>query len=111
MFGPWDRFADLEPFLGDQPHPPGAGYYPEDMTREEFEAWLEAHPEDAEAFTSLHHDHSPLRADGEGLVAVPYSTAFCGELEQRQGGPDRQRRRSPTTPACSVFSSCGRRPF
>ena len=35
-FGPWDRLAELEPFIGDMPHPEGAGFYPVDMTREEF---------------------------------------------------------------------------
>jgi hypothetical protein len=79
MYGPWDRLADLEPFIGDAPHPPGAGYYPEDMTETEFGAWLEAHPDDREAFTSL---HTIIERDGENLVAVPYSVAFAAELEQ-----------------------------
>jgi hypothetical protein len=48
MVGPWDRIDGYAPFLGRQPHPPGAGFYPQDLTAEEFEAWLEAHPEDRE---------------------------------------------------------------
>ena len=32
MYGPWDRLLAYEPWLGDQEHPEGAGYYPEDMT-------------------------------------------------------------------------------
>ncbi len=78
MYGPWDRVADSEAFLGDQPHPAGAGYYPEDMTRAEFEAWIEAHPEDAEAMTSL---HTVVRRDGDALIAVPYSAAYSDLLE------------------------------
>ncbi|HEX2163409.1 MAG TPA: peptidase [Thermoanaerobaculia bacterium] len=78
-FGPWDRLAEMEPFLGSWEHPEGAGYYPEDLTREDFEAWLEAHPEDREAFTS---PTTLIRRDGDGgLVAVPYSTAFREHLE------------------------------
>jgi hypothetical protein len=73
MYGPWDRLLHNEPFLGEQPHPDGAGYYPEDMTAEEFEAWLEAHPSDREAFTSL---FTIIRREGEGLIAVPYSAAY-----------------------------------
>jgi len=73
MYGPWDRLVHNEPFLGMQPHPDGAGYYPEDMTAGEFEAWLEAHPLDREAFTSL---FTIIRREGEGLVAVPYSAAY-----------------------------------
>ena len=78
MYGPWDRLAHFEPFLGDRPHPEGAGFYPEDMTRTEFEAWIEAHPEDREAFTSL---FSIIRRVDEGLVAVPYSEAYSQYIE------------------------------
>jgi hypothetical protein len=39
-YGPWDRLAADQPFLESYgPRPPGARFYPEDMTREEFEAW------------------------------------------------------------------------
>jgi hypothetical protein len=78
MYGPWDRLAHYEAFLGDRPHPAGAGYYPEDMTTAEFEAWIEAHPEDVEAMTSL---HTVVRREGDGLVAVPYSRAYADLLE------------------------------
>jgi hypothetical protein len=78
MYGPWDRLQHFEPFLGDNARPSGAGYYPEDLTKEEFDRWLEAHPEDREAFTSL---FTIIRRDGEDLVAVPYSEAFSGHLE------------------------------
>ena len=78
MYGPWDRLTHHEPFLGDRPHPEGAGFYPEDLTVEEFEAWLETHPEDRETFTSL---HTVIRRDGDSLVAVPYSVAYRSQLE------------------------------
>jgi hypothetical protein len=78
MYGPWDRLVHYEPYLGDKPHPDGAGYYPEDMTAAEFEAWLEAHPSDREAFTSL---FTIVRREGDDLVAVPYSTAYSKQLE------------------------------
>jgi len=79
MVGPWDRLDHHRPFLGDRPHPPGAGYYPEDLTEAEFNAWLEAHPEDREAFTSL---HTLIRRDDDALVAIPYSEAFAEPLER-----------------------------
>jgi len=79
MVGPWDRLDHHTPFLGDVPHPPGAGYYPEDMTAEEFNAWLEAYPEDREAFTSL---HTIIRRDGDKLVSIPYSEAYTASLER-----------------------------
>jgi hypothetical protein len=78
-FGPWDRLDDMEPFLGSTPHPEGAGYYPPDMTREEFEAWLVAHPGDRDAFTSP--TTLIRRGTDGGLVAVPYSQAYRELLE------------------------------
>lgn len=78
-FGPWDRLAERAPFLGTRPHPPGAGYYPEDMTKEEFEAWIEKHPADRERFTST---VTVIRRNGkEDLVAVPYSQEYKELLE------------------------------
>jgi hypothetical protein len=77
-FGPWDRLAASEPFIGDRPHPPGAGYYPVDLSPAELEAWLEAHPEDREAFTGL---HTVIRRREGGLVAVPYSEEYREWLE------------------------------
>lgn len=73
-FGPWDRLAEREPFIGDQPHPPGAGYYPEDMDAAEMERWLEQNPQDRESFESLFT--LIRRGPDGGLVAVPYSEAY-----------------------------------
>ncbi len=92
MYGPWDRLEGFQPFLGDRERPKGAGFYPEDMTREEFESWLGAHPGDRAAFTSL---TTVIRRKGEALVAVPYSEAYrdllekaASELEAAAGATD-----------------------
>ena len=77
-FGPWDRLDEMEAFLGDMEHPEGAGYYPVDMTKEEFESWIAEHPEDADAFRSL---TTVIRRGEEGLVAIPYSTEYAEWLE------------------------------
>jgi hypothetical protein len=77
MYGPWDRLDGFAPFIGNREHPEGAGFYPEDMTRDEFERWLADHPEDEAAFRSL---HTVIRRDGDGLVAIPYSAAFADQL-------------------------------
>jgi hypothetical protein len=74
-FGPWDRLAERQPFIGDKPHPPGAGHYPEDMTKEEFEGWLAKHPGDREAFTSTVTEIR--RGKGGGLAAEPYSREYA----------------------------------
>jgi hypothetical protein len=72
-FGPWDRIDEMEPWLGTTPHPPGAGYYPVDISKEEFETWVAAHPADKAAFEGLYH---VIRRGEGGLVAVPYSREY-----------------------------------
>lgn len=79
MFGPWDRLEEMEPFLGDTPHPEGAGYYPPDMTKEELETWIAEHPDDEAAFKST--TTVIRRGDDGGLVAVPYSQEYGTFLE------------------------------
>jgi hypothetical protein len=78
-FGPWDRLAERQPFVGDKVRPAGAGYYPEDLTKQAFEEWLAKHPGDKEKLTST---VTVVRrgADG-GLVAVPYSQAYAEWLK------------------------------
>lgn len=77
-FGPWDTLDENHPFFGDKELAPGAGFYPTDMTKEEFEAWIAAHPEDEEAFKSL---YTVIRRDGDRLVAIPYSQYYREWLE------------------------------
>ncbi len=73
MFGPWDRIDGHRPFIGEEQKPLGAGFYPPDLTKDEFESWLAEHPEDKEAFTSY---YTSIRRENGRLVAVPYSSAY-----------------------------------
>ncbi len=78
-FGPYDRLESNRPFLdGVGNKPPGANYYPADMTQEEFTQWIADHPEDEAAFTS---NFTIIRRDGDKLVAIPYSEAYAKYLE------------------------------
>ena len=77
-YGIYDRLSDNEPFIGDQPRPAGAGYYPVDITKEEFEKWLADHPDDAKTFKS---QFTVIRRQGDKLVAQPYSQAYARELQ------------------------------
>jgi len=74
-YGPWDRLNNHHPFVeGVGPRPPGANFYPADMTREEFEA------ADLPGKTG---QYSLIRRDAEGgLIVVPYSEAFREPLER-----------------------------
>ena len=73
-FGPWDELAELHPFWGTEEMPLGAGFYPADLTRAEFDAYLAAHPDEAAALTS---DYTVVRRQGDRLIAVPYSQAYA----------------------------------
>jgi hypothetical protein len=79
-YGPWDRLAGNEPFLESAgPKPPGANFYPADMTKEEFEAAAAESPARAEALKSL---YTLVRRDSAGkLVSVPYHEAFSEQLQ------------------------------
>jgi len=79
MAGKWDRLDEQKPFVAPfDPKPEGAGYYPTDMTKDEFEAWIAANPADENAFRGL---FTVIRRDGDGLVAIPYSQAYKEHLE------------------------------
>lgn len=77
-FGPFDRQDENRPFIGTARKPAGAGLYPPDLTREEFEAYLKQHPELRESFES---PYTVIRRDHAGLVAVPYNVAYKENLE------------------------------
>jgi len=77
-FGPWDAMAELHPVWGDKPMPEGAGFYPADLTREEFDTYLAAHPDEREALMS---PYTVVKREGEGFVAVPYSVEYAQWLE------------------------------
>jgi hypothetical protein len=74
-YGPWDRLAGNAPFVaGVGPKPPGANFYPHDMSKEEFE---KAGLEDAQGLYSL------IRRDDAGrLYSVPYHVEYRAELER-----------------------------
>jgi hypothetical protein len=81
-FGPFDRQDENRPFIGTAKKPAGAGFYPADLTKEEFEAYLKQHPELRESFES---PHTVIRRDKGGLTAVPYNVAYKDDLEPVAG--------------------------
>ncbi len=76
-FGPFDRLDNNKPFIGEKEKPLGANYYPEDITKEEFENWIKNHPEDEKAFRS---EFTVIRRNDNGLVAIPYSEFYKDKL-------------------------------
>jgi hypothetical protein len=77
-FGPWDTLAENHPFYGGEKMPAGAGFYPKDLTKEAFEAYLAANPAQKEELTSA---HTVVKRQGNRLVAVPYSQQYRQWLE------------------------------
>ncbi|NNC99439.1 MAG: Zn-dependent hydrolase [Gammaproteobacteria bacterium] len=72
-YGPWDRLAADEPFIeAFGPRPPGARFYPEDMSKQEFESWQQAGKDGQ--YTMVRRS-----ADGK-LTLVPYSEAFKSQI-------------------------------
>jgi hypothetical protein len=78
MAGPWDRLNDDAPFWGTQPKPPGGGYYPEDLTKADLDAYIAAHPAEKDALLS---PYTVVRREGGKLVAIPYSKFYAQPLE------------------------------
>lgn len=73
MRGPWDRQDHFAPFAVDRPRPPGAGFYPEDLTKSAFQEYVHAHPQQKAALEGL---FTLVRRKDDTLVSVPYSEAF-----------------------------------
>jgi len=78
MRGPWDRQDHFRPFAVDFPRPPGGGFYPADLQKSELEAYLKAHPEQAEGLQGL---YTIVVRNGDRLEAIPYSQAYRPWLE------------------------------
>jgi hypothetical protein len=78
MRGPWDRQDHFKPFAVDRPHPPGAGFYPEDLTADAFKAYVVAHPDWKDGLESL---TTVVVRDSEQLKAVPSSKVYAEWLK------------------------------
>jgi hypothetical protein len=80
--GPWSRLDSNEPFIEGVPRekPPHANFYPDNITKDEFNAWLNGlPPTDKEEATGYFYT---IRRDASGkLMTVPYSEEYRQFLE------------------------------
>src|SRR5437660_364440 len=80
--GPWSRLDNNEPFIEGvrREKPPQANFYPDDITKEEFNSWLSGLPgSEKEKATGYFHT---IRRDTSGkLITVPYSQEYREFLE------------------------------
>ena len=79
--GPWSELDGNTAFIPGVPEHklPGANFYPESMTKEQFESWVKTLPDEqqkqATGFFTI------IRADGKnGFKIVPYSEAYKEDL-------------------------------
>ncbi len=78
-YGPWDRLDNNTPFVqGVGPKPKGAGFYPPNLSKEEFEAAAAKSPALAK---ELRSQYTMVQRDSAGgLIAVPYHQAFAAQV-------------------------------
>src|SRR5213078_2756221 len=79
--GPWSQLDDNEPFVAGVPRrPPQANFYPDDMTKDEFNSWLNTlSADEKEKATGYFY---AIRRDTNGkLKTVPYSEEYREFLE------------------------------
>src|SRR5580765_4666204 len=80
--GPWSRLDENEPFIEGVPRqkPPQANFYPDDITKDEFNSWLAGLP-DSEKEKATGYFYA-IRRDANGkLMTVPYSQEYREFLE------------------------------
>jgi hypothetical protein len=80
-YGPWDRLDNNHPLVSAfGPRPPGANFYPANITKAELEAEVAKGGKRADSLKSL---YTMVRRDGSGaLTAIPYSRFFAAQHER-----------------------------
>ncbi len=74
----FDLLDQDRPFVGTDPAPPGRGFYPANLTRDQVEQYVKQHPEQKAA---IYDQFTIVRWNEGKLEAVPYHIAFRAFLE------------------------------
>ena len=74
----FDLLDENKPFVGVSPMPPGRGFYPQGLTREQIEQFVKEHPEKKQQIYSA---TTVVRWHGEELEGLPYHIAYRSFLE------------------------------
>jgi hypothetical protein len=69
----FDLLRDNQPFVGQQPMPPGRGFYPPGLTRQQIEQYVQQHPESK---AEIYSPYTVVVWRGKELVGVPYHVAY-----------------------------------
>jgi hypothetical protein len=74
----FDLINDNKPFVGTAPQPPGHGFFPADLTREELDRYVAAHPDQKAA---IYDPFTIVRRKGVALETIPYHEAYKQWIE------------------------------
>jgi len=74
----FDQIDQNRPFAGIAPMPPGRGFYPEGLTRQQIEQYVKEHPEKRD---EIYSPTTIVRWHGDQLEGVPYHNAYRTFLE------------------------------
>src|SRR3984885_4003623 len=74
----FDLLDDNKPFVGTTAMPPGRGFYPQTLTREQIEQYVKAHPEKKD---EIYGSFTVVRWHGNQLEGLPYHIAYISFLE------------------------------
>jgi hypothetical protein len=74
----FDFLDDNKPFVGTTPMSPGRGFYPQNLTREQVEQYVTAHPEKRD---EIYGSFTVVRWHGDQLEGLPYHIAYRSFLE------------------------------
>jgi len=75
----FDLLDGQKPFLGTTPMPPGRGFFPQGLTRDQIEQYLKAHPDKR---AEIYSPTTVVRWHGTDLEGLPYHIAYRSFLEK-----------------------------
>ena len=74
----WDLIDSNSPFLGEVAMPKGRELYPLDVTREEIEKYVVAHPEQK---TAIYDPYTVVKRKGAELITIPFQVEYGKWIE------------------------------
>ena len=74
----FDLLDGNKPFVGTQTMPPGHGFYPQNLTREQIKQYVVEHPDQK---AGIFNSTTIVRWNGDQLEALPYHIAYRSFLE------------------------------
>jgi hypothetical protein len=76
--GRFDLLDENKPFVGAEAMPPGRGFYPHGVTREDIEKYVKEHPEKKD---ELYSERTVVRRRGNDFEGLPYHVAYRSFLQ------------------------------